>query len=77
MYVEMLYTHRQIFSKSYQIKPKSDCIQYFQWIWNQTEVRLVPNQSENGAYNLISVRFNKRFRKDFCVCCDKWSTQHC
>ena len=38
---------------------------------------LVPIKSENGAYNLISVRFNKRFRKDFCVCCDKWSTQHC
>ena len=24
-------------------------------IWNQTDVRLVPNQSENGKYNLISV----------------------
>ena len=24
-----------------------------QLIWNQTEVRLDPNQSENGKYNLI------------------------
>ena len=23
-------------------------------IWNKTDVRLVPNQSENGKYNLIS-----------------------
>ena len=26
----------------------------FRLIWNQTDVRLVPNQSENGKYNLIS-----------------------
>ena len=32
---------------------------YFRLIWNQTDVRLVPNQSEN---DLI------RFRKDFSVC---------
>ena len=24
-------------------------------IWNRTDVRLAPNQSENGEYNLISV----------------------
>ena len=36
-------TCREIFPKSYQIKPKSDCIYHF------------PNQSENGKYNLISV----------------------
>ena len=24
-------------------------------IWDQTDVRLVPNQSENGKYNMISV----------------------
>jgi len=28
-------------------------------IWNQMDVRFVPNQSENGKYNLISVLFNK------------------
>ena len=32
---------------------------YYWLIWNQTDVRLVPNQSENGKYNLISVWFNK------------------
>ena len=26
----------------------------FRFIWNQTDVRSVPNQSENGIYNLIS-----------------------
>ena len=31
----------------------------FQFIWSQTHVRLVPNQSENGIYNLIWVSFNK------------------
>ena len=28
-------------------------------IWNQRDIRLVPNQSENGKYNLISSWFNK------------------
>ena len=37
-------------------------------IWNQTDVRLVPNQSENGKYNLISVWFNKISRRFICVC---------
>ena len=31
----------------------------FWLIWNQTDVRLVPNQSENDNYNLISVWLNK------------------
>ena len=31
----------------------------FWLIWRQTEVRWVPNQSENCKYNLISVWFNK------------------
>ena len=30
----------------------------FRLIWNQMDVRLVPNQSENDKYNLISVWFN-------------------
>ena len=29
----------------------------FQLIWNQTDVRLVPNQSENGKYNLILLKY--------------------
>ena len=39
----------------------------FRLIWNQTNVCLVPNQSENGKYYLISVWFNKISRKKFCV----------
>ena len=35
----------------------------FLLIWNQADVRFVPNQSENGKYNLISVGFNKISRK--------------
>ena len=27
----------------------------FRLIWHQTDVRLVPNQPENGKYNMISV----------------------
>ena len=40
---------------------------FFRQIWNQTDVRLVPNQSENGKYNLISVKFNKVSKKIVCV----------
>ena len=36
-------------------------------IWNQTVVRLVPNQSENGKYNLILGWFNKISKKFLCV----------
>ena len=39
----------------------------FSLIWNQTDVRLVPNQSENGKYNLISVSFNKVSKRLLCV----------
>ena len=38
----------------------------FRLIWNQTDVRLVPNQPQIGEYNLISVWFNKIW-KDFSV----------
>ena len=39
------------------IKSNRDQIAYtiFRLIWNQTDVRLVPNRSENGKYNLILV----------------------
>ena len=52
----MSYAHREIFSKSYQIKPKSDSIYHFS-IQLEPNGRpfAVPNQSENGIYNLISV----------------------
>ena len=35
----------------------------FRLIWNQTDVRLVPNQSKNGKYNLISGWFEKKSKK--------------
>ena len=56
-------THREFFSKSYQIKPKSDCIYHFPIDF----LFAVPNQSENDEYNLISVSFNK-ISKIF-LCC--------
>ena len=41
----------------------------FRLICNQTDVHMVPNQPENGNYNLISVWFDSiRFRKKFSVC---------
>ena len=51
-------------SHSYQTNPNQIEITIFLLILNQTEFRLVPNQSENGKYNLILVdltRFNKIF----------------
>ena len=36
-------------------------------IWNQTYVRLVPNQSLHGKYNPISVWFNKISKRFLCV----------
>ena len=41
----------------YRVFIKQPCIDSFitRLIWNQTDVLLVPNQPENGKYNLISV----------------------
>ena len=39
----------------------------FWLIWNQTDVRLDPNQSKNGKYNLISGWFNKISETFLCV----------
>ena len=43
----------------------------FRLIWIQTEVRLDPNQSGNGKYNLISGWFNKISKRFLCVY-DEW-----
>ena len=50
------HTHGEIFSKSCQIKPKSDCIYHFP-IDLEPNGRpfAVPNQSGNGKYNRILV----------------------
>ena len=39
----------------------------FRLIWNKTDVHLVPNQSENSKYNLISGWFNKISNRFLCV----------
>ena len=44
--------HREIFSKSCYIKPKSDCIYHLRI---DLDVCLDPNQSVHGKYNVISV----------------------
>ena len=43
----------------------------FRLIWIQTDVRLVPNQSRSGKYNLISGRFNNISKIFLCVCIPK------
>ena len=40
----------------------------FRLIWHQTDVRLVPNQSENGKYNPIPGWLNKISKKKLSVC---------
>ena len=39
----------------------------FRLVLNETDICLVPDQSENGKYNLISVRFNKISKIILCV----------
>ena len=39
----------------------------FRLIWNLTDVRLVPNHSGNGKYNLILIRFNNILKRFLCV----------
>ena len=36
-------------------------------IWNQTDVQLIPNESENGRYNLISVWINTISKRFLCA----------
>ena len=39
----------------------------FRLIWNQKDIRMVPNQSENGKYNLISVLLKNTTKIFLCV----------
>ena len=50
--------HREIFSKSYWINPKSDFIYHFPVDLEPNRHSLVPNQAENSKKNPISVWFN-------------------
>ena len=58
---------REIFSKSYSINRNQIVLSNFWLIWIQTDVRLNPNQSENGKYNLISGWFNQIHKRFLCV----------
>ena len=46
----------------------------FRLIWIQANVRLDPNQSKNGNYNLISGCFNK-IQIDFSLCIYEGNTK--
>ena len=59
--------HGEFFSKSYSITSKSDCIYHFPIDFEPRDFRLVPNQSENDKYNLISGSFNNIQGFFFCV----------
>ena len=63
-----MYVHTETFFRNL-IKPNRNhiVITIFRLIWNQTDVRLVPNQSQDGKYNLISVRFDKIWKRFLCV----------
>ena len=63
-------SYREIFSKYYSINPESDCIDHapIDLETNGECPFAVPNQPENGKYNLISVRFNKISKRFLCVC---------
>ena len=58
-------THTEIFTKSYSIKPKSDCIYHFALIWNQTDVCLL-FKINRTMVNTIWFRFDLiKFRNNF------------
>ena len=60
--------HREIFSKSCWINPKSDCIYHFPIDLEPNRRPFgFPNQSENVKYNLISGWFNKIYKIFLCV----------
>ena len=74
------YTQRIFFQILIKSTRNQIVFNIFLLIWIQTEVRLDPNQSENGKYNLISRRFNKIQKITLCVCykCSivHWVTQY-
>ena len=64
---EQKYAHREIFSESYKIKPKSDCINHFSIdLEPNRRIHLVPNQSYDGEYYLILVLSTEISKKIIC-----------
>ena len=49
----LYYTHREIFRNLIKSNRNQIVFTIFRLIWNQTDVLLVPDQSENGEYNLL------------------------
>ena len=61
-------THRNIFWNLIKSIWNQIVSTIFQLVWTQTDsVRLVPNQSGNVKYNLISIWFDKILKRFFCV----------
>ena len=60
-------TRINMYFESCWSKPKSECLQFYDRFRFQTDVRLDPNRSENGKYNLISVWINKIPKSFLCV----------
>ena len=52
-------THRKFFRNLIKLNRNHIVFTIFRLVWNQTDVRLVPNQSENGIHNMISGWLNK------------------
>ena len=45
------YIHRKCFRNLIKSNRNLTVYTIFRWIWNQTDIRLIPNQSEDGEYN--------------------------
>ena len=61
-------SREQFFSKPWWIKPKSDWIYLFPiHLESNGLIRLLPNHSENGKYNLKKILANKDFEKKICA----------
>ena len=70
--VEKLYENIDIYKQistfdSCEINQNKIVYTIFRLIWNQMILCLVPNQSENGKYNLIWIEVT-RMNGRFCVC---------
>ena len=64
---ERPYRHREYFRNLIKSNWYLIVFTIFWLIWNQTDIHLVPNQLENGKYNLISVWLNKISKIFLCV----------
>ena len=62
-----VYTRRIFFRNLIESNRIQIVFAIFRLISNQMDIRLVPNQSENGKYNLIPIWFNKISKRFLCV----------